>query len=166
METIFAVESTGSGHGYNPLGEAFSALGLVSKTELSPQDLGPDLPFGDIIGGFNSLMAEESEQMRPIAKRAFGSRRYFPICAALILEAIALHAGLWQIRGVQKLLTGYIAFAESVPTTQYLPHFLEHVFGKRIRIRSAKDFLEPLELSDQVCPAELPQSVFVITGVG
>jgi len=36
-------------------------------------------------------------------------------------EAVALHESLWQSRGVQKLLAGYVAFAECMPTQYICP---------------------------------------------
>ncbi len=110
-------------------------------------------------------MAEEGKQVRPVAQHSFGPGRYQMVRAAPVFEAVALHASLWQSRGVQELPAGYVAFAECMPTTQYMPHFLEHVFGKRISIGAASGFLEPLELSDQMSPAKLPQPLFVIAAI-
>ena len=166
VERIFPVELAGSGHGENPLGEAFPVFGLVAKAEFSPLDCRPESLFGRVVGGFDSLMAEEGKQMRPVAKRSFGSGSYFPVRAAPVFEAVAFHPSPWQSRGVQELPAGDVAFAESMPATQYVPDFLEHVFGKHIGIRAASTFLEALELSDQMRPAKLPQSVLVVAAVG
>jgi hypothetical protein len=110
VERIFPFESTGSGHGENPLGEAFSVLGLVAKTELPPLDRRSETAFRHIIGGFYTLMTEEGKQVRPIAKRALCSGGHLPIRAARKFEAILFHASPRQNGSVQKLPAAYIAF--------------------------------------------------------
>ena len=111
-------------------------------------------------------MAEESEQMRPILQRAFGSSTHCLVRAAPILEAIAFHASPGERRGIQELPAADETFAESVPASKDVPDFLEHVLGKHIGVRTASAVLEALELSDQMRPAQLPHAIFVVAAVG
>jgi hypothetical protein len=156
----------GSGHREDPFGETFSCIGLVPEAEFSPLDGGANGLFGSIVGGFHSLMSEKREQVIPVGKSSSGSSGYFTIRAAPVLEAVTFHSCPHESRGIQELWPGDVALTESVPTTKDVPDFLEHIFGKHIGLRAASALLEPLELSDHVCPAKLPDPFLVVTAVG
>jgi len=110
-------------------------------------------------------MAEKSEQMIPIAQHTFGPGAHFLIRAASIPGAVPFHSSSHEIRGIQELLTVDVAFTESVPATQDMPDFLEHVLGKHIGVRTASAVLEPFELANHMSPAQLSKSIFVVAAV-
>ena len=63
MEGILSSKLASGGDGKNPLGEAFSVLGLITETELPPLNGRPQPQFRGIVRGLNAFVGEEGKQM-------------------------------------------------------------------------------------------------------
>jgi len=166
MEWILAPELASSGHRKNPLGKSLSGFGLVTEAKLSPLHGGTEIPFGYIVCGLNPLMSEEKEEMIPVVEQSLGTSAHLFIRAGEVLLTVLFHACPHQSGGIEELLSSDVALAESMPATEDLPHFLEHVSGEYVGIRAGTAILECFELSDDVGPAKLPESFLLVRTVG
>lgn len=115
MEGILSSKLAGAGDGENPLGEAFSAHGLITETELPPLNGRAQPQFCRIVRGLNAFVGEEGKEMGPIPEGPFGSSAHRGVRAFPVFEAIALHSGPRKDRGILKLPTTDVAVAEGVP---------------------------------------------------
>ena len=166
MEWVLAPELASSGYCEDPLCEALSIAGLVAKAELSPLDGGPDIALRDVVCGLDSFVKEESEEMVPVVQQSFGSSAYVCIRAGKIPLTGAFHPRPHQLGCVEELLTRNVATSEGIPATEDAADFLEHVFRKNVGVRAGATIFERLQLSDDVSPAELADSVLVVRTVG
>lgn len=103
--------------------------------------------------------------MIPVIEQSFGPSAYVTVRARQVLLAVPFHTCPHQNGGIQKLLTSDITLAESMPATQDPSHFREHVLREYVSIRACPTILEGFELSDNMSPAELPDSFFVVRTV-
>lgn len=166
MEWVLAPKPAGSGNRKNPLCETLPSLGLVPETEFSPLDCRADCLFGCIVCGLDSVMSKESEKMVPVIEQSLGSSAHLSIRAGQVLLTVLLHPSPHENGGMQELLAGDVAFSESMPATEDLPHFFEHVPGEYVGIRAGAPILEGFKLSNDVSPAKLPDSLLLVGTVG
>ena len=73
MERVPSLESAGSCDGENALRKALPCLRLTAEADLPPLHCKAQSTLGDVVGGFDSFMENESKQMRPILERFGGS---------------------------------------------------------------------------------------------
>ena len=166
IERVLPLALAGPGHRENPFGESFPGIGLIPEAEFPPLDSRTNCLFGGIIGGFDSLMSKKREQVVPVRQRSFCASAHLTIRAAPVFETVPFHSRPHEDRGIQELRPGDIALTESVPTTEDVPEFLEHVLREHIGIRTASAFLESPEFSNHVSPAKLPYSFVMVAAVG
>ena len=157
MERVLSLKLAGSCDREDSFGESLPVLGLVSEAELSPLDSRPDCPLRNIVCGLYSLVGEEGEKVRPVIERSFGSGAHLCVRAVLIRNAVPFHPRPHESRCIQEFLAADGPFTKSVPATEDMPDFFEHVFREHIGFRAAPAFLEVFELSDQMSPAKLPE---------
>lgn len=100
MKRVSLLKLTGPGHREDSLRESFVSIGLVAEAGFPPLDCGTNSLFRSIIGGLQSLMGEEGEQVIPVGERAFGSSAHLAVGAGSILVAVSLHSSPHENRGI------------------------------------------------------------------
>lgn len=166
MEWVLALKLAGASDREDSLSETLAFLGLVSETELSPLDGWPDCALCDVVCGLYSLVGEEGEKMRPVVERPFGSGAQLSVRAVLVRNAVPFHPRPHEGRRIQELPAADGPVTKRLPANEDVPDLFEHVFREHTGLRTAPAFFEVLELTDQVGPAQLPDSLLVVTAVG
>ena len=162
MERVLSLKLAGSCDRKNSFSETLPILGLVSETELSPLDSRPDCPLRYIVCGLYALMGEEGEKVRPVIERSFCSGAHLCVRTVLVHNAVPLHPRPHESRCIQEFLAADDPITKSVPATEEMPDFFEHVLREDVGFRAAPAFLEVLQLSDQMSPAKLPRALLVV----
>jgi hypothetical protein len=97
--------------------------------------------FGSIVGGLNSLVAKESEEVLPVFEQSSCPCTHGVIGAVLVVEAKLFDAASNEGSGPPELFVGKIALFKGMPIGEQITDFLEHVFGKQIGIGAASHLL-------------------------
>jgi hypothetical protein len=122
-----------------------------------------DCPFRCIIGGPNTLYKEKNEEVVPVFEKTSGLCTDESVFAILVMTTATLHPGANEMRRIEELLATESDPHKGMPTSEDSSRLTEHLAGEGIGVGTAAGVLDSLELSDEVSPTELTNSVMIFT---
>jgi hypothetical protein len=165
VERVLSLEETSPGDGKEPGGEEFAIVGLIPEADLSPLNRGANPAFGCIVGRLDSVMLQKREQAIPVLEQAASHPSHIRVRGEFVrLEAVA-HAGTERNGFQDKGLPIQMLTPECMEQSEHPADLREHPAGEFHSVRTAARMADSFDLSDDVSPTDLPQSL-VVASVG
>lgn len=137
-----------------------------SEVYLSTVEEKSDGSFGAVVSGLDAIIIQEGEKVLPVVKQPFRSSPYSWVGTVAENYTEIAHP-LPHGQSIEpQLCSGATGAPKSMPEGEHCLYFTPYVPGKAIGMGTRPIFLESFQLADDMCPAELAEAVFMVTGIG
>ena len=160
-ERALCLEHTRPGYRKEPSGEEFTIVRLIAEADLPPLYSRTDTLFCNVVGGLDSIMIQKREETVPVIEQSSRHPGYIRISGHLVhLEAIAHTCS--ERKGFQdKGLPIQTLAPERIEQSERPAHLQEHPSGVFHCIRTPARMADSFDLSDDMSPTDLSQSLVV-----
>ena len=162
LDGVFVLLPAGSSCGHDVLYESTALLALGSETDLAPQNSLTELPLRKIVRRLDSFVIDERKEMLTVADDAFAHSGNGMTAANLSLDEDILDFDPKICHPPSKGTYAHWTVSDPVPPLEHqvgLVHqLLTYTAGLAFHLGKAD------ESSQQVCPAELAQSLVDVVG--
>ena len=161
VKRALSLEETRPGDGKESRGEEFAFGGLIAEADLPPLNGGANSSFGCVVGGFHAIMLQKREQAIPVLEQSSCRPGHIGVAGQLVhLEAIANACS--ERNGFQdKGLPVQEFTPEGIEQSEHPTDLRKHPSGIFHRVRTPAGMADSFDLSDDMSPTHLTQSLVV-----
>jgi hypothetical protein len=163
VERALSLEQARPGYRKEASGEEFTIVRLITETDLPPLHSRAKASLRNVVGGFDSIIIQKREEAVPVIEQSSRHPGHVRISGQLVhLEAIA-HACSERNGFQDKGLPIQTVAPEDIEQSEHPAHLREHPSGKFHCVRTSARMADSFDLSDDVSPTDLPESLVVAT---
>ena len=162
MQQVAFLDRAGRGGGEQPGRGDFSRLTAVAEADLAPLNGRPDSALRNIVRGFDAVMVDKGEQALYVKEEESCQCTYSGVLAVEVSPAQRKELFLDRHRLANKLVPVDRAAAIVVPKSKQPGMKSQSVPCEAVRVGSLAQLLDAQEVSLQVRPAELSDSLVVL----
>lgn len=164
-ERALCLEQARPGDGKEPGGEEFTIVRLIAEADLPPLHGRTDASLCKVVGRFDSITIQKREEAVPVFEQSSRHPGHIRIFRQLVhLEAIT-HACPERNGFQDKGLPVQMLTPERIEKSEHPADFREHPSGEFHCVRTPARMADSFDLSDDMRPTDLPQSL-VVAAVG